>query len=128
MRFLSDCKNAMTMLNIDDFKRHGGDTILCIFDTAGGAESGVAAERDTLDGAALFTAKDSEAFFRVTARKHSVDIFDDRSTGMKGIDHFFIMIQKDLLQNISAHGSIMRKRRQKNNYPSRLRGRGVEVS
>ena len=127
-QFFGDGKNQMPVFAVQDFKRHGSDAILRVFDTAGGTESGVTAKRDTFDGAALFAAIDSEAFLRVTATEHSVDVFNDRSARMKRIDYFFIVIQEDLLQNISVHGSIMQKQRQKNNYPSRLRGRGVEVS
>ncbi|MDY3873155.1 MAG: hypothetical protein SOZ30_08320, partial [Roseburia lenta] len=42
--------------------------------------------------------------------------------------HFFVIISKDVLKYI-AHKIIMEDKEQENNpYPSRLRGRGVEVS
>lgn len=47
-KLLSNSKNAMTMLNVDDFKRHGGGTVDGVFVTAGRVEPTMATKRNEL--------------------------------------------------------------------------------
>ena len=58
---------------------------------------------------------------------HLVHVFDYGSTWMEDINHFFVMVCKDFLKDI--HMNIIEEMDgKKKPHPSRLRGRGVEVS
>ena len=54
-------------------------------------------------------------------------VFDYGSTWMEDINHFFVMVCKDSLKDIRLN-IIEEMDGKKNPHPSRLRGRGVEVS
>ena len=58
---------------------------------------------------------------------HLVHVFDYGRTWMEDINHFFVMVCKDFLKDI--HMNIIEEMDgKKKPHPSRLRGRGVEVS
>ena len=52
----------------------------------------------TLHGAQIATAVHCAAKGGIVAVDHFFNIFDDRVTGMKKINHFFIMVSKNILQ------------------------------
>jgi len=92
-----DCKNAVAVRNIYQFKGHVGSAFYGIFITAGGAETAVAAERDKFELSAVWAAKHGAAKGRVTAVYHFIDIFHFSLSEMKGIFNFFIMVGKNFL-------------------------------
>ena len=94
---LIDCKNAVAMTDIDQFKGHTGSAFHGIFIAAGGAETAFAAERDKLKLSAVGTAIHGTAKGRTAAVKHFINIFHLSFSGMKGKFNFFIMVGKDFL-------------------------------
>ena len=86
------------------------------------------AERDELEIAAEGAAVHGSTEGRVTAVNHLINVLDDRVTRMKDINYLLIIIFEYFLKDV--HKIIMKQLRQKENslYPSRLRGRGAEVS
>ena len=88
----------------------------------------MASERNKFKISAMRAAVHSTTKSRITTVDHFFDIFDLRRSGMKSIFNFFVVVGKDFLQNV--HITIMRDFETKRNplFPSRLRGRGVEVS
>ncbi len=100
-----DCKNAVAVMYIYQFKGHVGSAFHGIFITAGGVETAVAAERDKFELTTVGAAKHGTAKGRIAAVYHLIDIFHLSLSGMKGIFNFLIMFNKDFLQNI--HKNIM---------------------
>ena len=94
---LINCKNAVAMTDIYQFKGHTGSAFHGIFIAAGGAETAFAAERDKLKLSAVGTAKHGTTKGRVAAVYHLIDIFHLSLSGMKGIFNFLIMVNKDIL-------------------------------
>ena len=92
-----DCKNAVAVTGIYQFKGHTGSAFHGIFVAAGGAETAFAAERDKLKLSAVGTAIHGTAKGRTAAVKHFVNIFHLSFSGMKGKFNFFIMVGKDFL-------------------------------
>ena len=72
----------MPVLNIDDFKRHGGSAVKGVFNPAGRAETAVASERRKFEIAADRAAKHSPAKGGITAVNHFVDVFNHGLAGM----------------------------------------------
>lgn len=112
-QFLSNGEDAVAVCNIQKFKGHGSGTVNGVFCTAGGTETAVAAERNKFEFAAFVTTIHGTAERRVTAVEHPVNIPDDGLPGMEKIKHFFIMVFKDVLENI--HKSIMNDLATENN-------------
>ena len=104
--FFCDGKDAVAVLDVQNFKGHGGCTVNGVFGTAGGTETAVAAERDKFKFSTFVTAIHGPTKRRVTTVKHPVNVPDDRLSGMKDIKHFFVMVIKDVLKDI--HEIIMR--------------------
>jgi len=77
-----DCKNAVAMTDIYQFKGHTGSAFHGIFVAAGGAETAFAAERDKLKLSAVWTAIHGATKGGIAAVDHFFNIFDDRVTGM----------------------------------------------
>ena len=94
---LINCKNAVAMTDIYQFKGHTGSAFHGIFIAAGGAETAFTAERDKLKLSAVRTAIHGTAKGGIAAVVHFFNIFDDRVTGIKKIKHFFIMVSKNIL-------------------------------
>ena len=100
-------KNAMTVSDINELKGHRGSAFHGIFITAGRAETTVTTERNKLE---------------ISTVDHLIDIFHLSRSWMKSIFNFFIMICKDLLQDI--HDSIMKEKDKKRNPPLKNEGQG----
>lgn len=77
-----DCKNAVAVTGIYQFKGHTGSAFHGIFVAAGGAETAFAAERDKLKLSAVWTAIHGATKGGIAAVDHFFNIFDDRVTGM----------------------------------------------
>ena len=85
------------MLDGNEFEGHGGSSVNGIFIATGRTETGFTAERDELEVAAGGAGIHGTSERRVTTMKHLVDIFDNRWTWMKFVNHMFIIIIKDVL-------------------------------
>ena len=77
-----DCKNAVAVTGIYQFKGHTGSAFHGIFVAAGGAETAFTAERDKLKLSAVWTAIHGATKGGIAAVDHFFNIFDDRVTGM----------------------------------------------
>jgi len=87
----------MTVGNVDQFKGHRGSALHGIKVSTGRTETAVAAERDEFQLATVRTAIHGTAKVGIAAVDHFIHIFDDGSTWMQGINHFFIMVFKNIL-------------------------------
>ena len=115
------------MGDVNEFEGHAGSSFHGVFIAAGGTETTVAAKWDKLHFSAGRAAIHGSAIGRVTAIDHFIHVLDYRSTGVENINHFFIMFFKNSLEDI--HKTIVEEMEEKRKpHPSRLRGRGVEVS
>ena len=90
-------KNAMAVLDTDEFERHTGGAFHSIFVAAGRAKAAVTAERNELEVPTVWTTVHGTAKRRITAVDHLIDIFHLSLSGMKSIFNFFIMVCKDSL-------------------------------
>ena len=90
-------KNAMAVLDIDEFERHTGGAFHSIFVPAGGTKAAVTAKRNKLEVPTVWTTVHSTPKRRITAVDHLIDIFHLSLSGMKSIFNFFIMVCKDSL-------------------------------
>ena len=77
-----DCKDAVTVLGIDDFRRHGKGTVNRIPVAAGRTEAAFATERNKFKVAAFFTPPHDTAISGVSAVDHLIDILNDGIAGM----------------------------------------------
>lgn len=77
-----DCKNAVAVTGIYQFKGHTGSAFHGIFIATGGAETAFTAERDKLKLSAVWTAIHGATKGGIAAVDHFFNIFDDRVTGM----------------------------------------------
>ena len=126
-KFLIDCENTMTMCAVNKLKGHTGRAFLGILHTASRAEAAFAVEGNKFHVVASGADIHGTAKRRIATIQHFIDIFHLRISGMKSVFDYFIIVIKDFLQDI--HNVIMREREEKRKpHPSRLRGRGVEVS
>lgn len=90
-------KNAVAVLNIEEFKGHTGGAFHRVLIAAGRAKAAVASKRDKFKVAAVWTAIHGTAKGRIAAMDHLINIFHLSFSGMKGIFNFFIMVCKDSL-------------------------------
>ena len=104
----------MPVGGIDQFKRHRGSAFHRIQIATGGAEAAVAAKRNKLKISAFGTAIHGATVGRVTTMDHLIHVFDNGIAWMKDIYHFFIMVGKNLLQDV--HETIMKENGTKKNY------------
>ena len=88
-------KNAMTMSDINQFKRHTGSTFHGIFVAAGRAETAMTAERNKFKISTVRTAIHGTTVRRITTMNHLVNIFNDSRTRMEFVNDVFIIIGKD---------------------------------
>ena len=95
-----DCKDTMSVSDVDELEGHGGSAIHRIFVATGGAETAMASKRNKFELSAFRTAVHSTTIRRITTVDHLIHVFNDRITWMEYIKHFFIMITKNLLQDI----------------------------
>ncbi len=113
---------AVSVLNINQFKRHRCSTFHGILVTARGTETAVVAKRNGLKISTVWAAVHSTTKRRITTVYHLFDIFHLRSSVMKSIFNFFIIVGKDSLQDI--HMSIMQKNEAKEEPPLKIEGQG----
>ena len=119
-------ENAMPVNTVDKFERHRGSAINGVHVTASGAKTTVASKRNELKIATMGTPIHCTTKGRISTVYHLIHVFNDRIARMSKIYKFFIMVFKDILENI-CHKIIMKEKKIKENpHPSRLRGRGVE--
>lgn len=78
-------KNTMTVLDIDELKRHIGSALHGIFIAAGGTKATVTAKRDKLEVPTVSTGVHSTAKRRIAAVNHLIDIFHLSFSGMESI-------------------------------------------
>ena len=90
-------EDAVSVLNVNQFKRHGGRAIHRILVTASRTETAVAAKRNELEVTAMGAAIHSTTKIRITTVYHLFDIFYLRRFVMKSIFNFFIIVGKDSL-------------------------------
>ena len=90
-------KNAMTVLDTNEFERHTGGAFHSIFVATGRAKTAVTAERNEFEVPAVRTIVHGTAKRRITTVDHLIDIFHLSLSGMKSIFNFFIMVCKDSL-------------------------------
>ena len=100
-------KNKVPVRAVNEYGGHFSRTVNAVFITAGGAKPGMAAERDKLKFTAVGASIHGTAIRRVPAVNHFINVFHNNRTGMKDIFNFFIMIFKNLLQDI--HKTIMKE-------------------
>jgi hypothetical protein len=113
--------------DIDEFKGHIGCPFHRVFIPAGGAKTAMAAKRNKFHLSAVRAAIHGSTEGWIATIDHLVHVFDYGSTWMEDINHFFVMVCKDFLKDI--HMNIIEEMDgKKKPHPSRLRGRGVEVS
>ena len=121
--FFRDCKNAVPVIAIDQFARHGGCPLPGVKIAAGWTETGMAAKRDKMKMTAFRTAVHGAAEGGVTAVDHLINVFNLRRTGMKSIEYFLVMIAEDFLKYV--HKIIMKKSGTKENpKPLMIEGQG----
>lgn len=92
-----DGKNAVSMGTGDEFKSHAVGAFLGILDPAGRTETAFASERNELHVVAMRAHVHSAPKRRVATMDHSVYVSNNRRTWMELINHFFIMVCKNLL-------------------------------
>lgn len=90
-------KNAVSVLNADQFKRHTGSALHGIFVSAGRTETAVTTERDKFKVPAVGAAIHRTAKRGIPTVDHLINIFHLSFSGMKSIFDFFIMVCKDFL-------------------------------
>lgn len=95
--FFCDCKNTVPVRDIDEFEGHGSSPVDGIFDTAGRAEAAVASEGYKFKHTTGRASVHGTAKGRVPAMNHFFNIFDNGLSRMKKINHFFIMVSKNVL-------------------------------
>ncbi len=100
-------KNKVSVGTVNEFKGHFSGAVNGVFIAAGGAELGMAAERDKFEFAAVGTAEHGAAIRGIPAVYHLFNVFHDNRTGMKDIFNFFVMFFKNLLEDV--HNTIMKE-------------------
>jgi hypothetical protein len=96
-QLLSNGKDAMPMCTVDNLKRHGRSPVDGIFVSTGGTETAMAAEWHKLKSTTFRTTIHGTAISRITTVNHFINIIYDRLTRMQYVQHFFIMIFKNIL-------------------------------
>ena len=116
------------MLDVNDLSRHGSSAVEGIFVSTRRTETALASEGDKFPLPAVRATIHCAAVGRIAAVDHLVHVFYHRFTWMQDINHFFVMIRKDLLENV--HKTIMKESNTKENpTPLMIEGAGgVEVS
>lgn len=94
-KFFRDSEYTMAMNTRDKLAGHMKRTSLVVTIAAGRAETALATESNKLQVTTMRASIHDTAIGRVTAMKHLVDIFDNRSTWMKFINQMFIIIIKN---------------------------------
>ena len=95
--FAGDGKNTVSMLDINDFKRHGSRPVNGVHVATGRTEAGMTAERNKFEIPTARTGIHGTTKGRIAAVNHFFYILDDRVTRVLEINHFFKMVSKNLL-------------------------------
>ena len=90
-------KDAVAVGNIHKLKGHRGCALHSVEIAAGRAEAAVAAERDEFQLSKVRKAVHGTAKGRVTTVDYFIYVFNNRSTWMQYINHFFIMVLKNIM-------------------------------
>ena len=90
-------EDTVSVLDVNQFKRHGGRAIHRILVTASRTETAVAAKRNELKFSTVWAAIHSTTKRRITTVDHFFDIFHLRRSGMKSIFDFLIIVCKNSL-------------------------------
>ena len=106
LRFSSMVKDAMAMLNVDEFESHRSGAFHAVFVSTRRAKPTVTVERDIFKVATMGAMIHGTAKGRIPTMDHLFDIFHFGVSGMESIFYFFIMVCKNFLQDI--HKTIMR--------------------
>jgi len=77
-----DCKDTVSVLGIDDLRRHGKSAVNRVLVATGRAEAAFATERNKLEIAAFFTPPHDTTISGVSAVDHLIDVFNDGIAGM----------------------------------------------
>lgn len=77
-----DCKDTVSVLGIDDLRRHGKSAVNRVLVATGRTEAAFATERNKFKVAAFFTPPHDTTMSGVSAVNHLIDILDDGITGM----------------------------------------------
>lgn len=104
-KLLINGKNTMTVMTLDKLQSHGSGSFLSVFDAAGRAKTAFAAERNEFPFTAFGAAIHSATKRGVSAIDHFFNVFHDDRSWMESIFNYFIIVRKDLLQDI--HMTIM---------------------
>ena len=112
----------MSVRTGNKLKGHRGRTLFGILHTAGGTKSGMATKRYKFKMAALGAGVHGTAIRRVATVNHLRDVFHFNISGMQSILNDFVVVFKNLLQNI--HILIIERMEQKNNPPLKNEGQG----
>ena len=102
---LIDSKNAVAVLDINKFKGHRGSAVHGVFVTTGRAKTTMTAEGNKFKLSTMRTAVHGTTKRRIATVDHFIDVLHLGSSGMKSIFNFFVVVSKDLLQNV--HTTIM---------------------
>ena len=90
-------EDTVSVVDINEFKRHRCSAFHRILVTTSGAETAMAEKRNELKFSTLWAAIHSTAKRRITTVDHFFDILHLRKSGMKSIFNFFIIVCKDSL-------------------------------
>ena len=80
-----DCKDAVTVLGIDDLRRHGKGAVNRILIATGRAETAMTAKGDKLELSAFGTAVHSTTVGRIATVDYLIHVFNDRIAWVKDI-------------------------------------------
>ena len=90
-------KDAVAVFTAQEPEGHGGGAFLAVFETTGGTEPALTAERDELQLTALRTGIHGSAEGKIAAVYHLIDVFHFNSSGMERIlDDFTIVFENFL--------------------------------
>ena len=96
-KFFVNGKDTMSVGTVNQFKRHGGRTLLAVFYATGRTETALAAERRKFHISAVRAGIHGTAKGRVATVNHLGDIFHFHISWMKVIFNFFVIVFKNVL-------------------------------
>ena len=110
------------MCTVNELKGHISRALNAVFIATGGAELGMAAERDKFKFTTVSTAIHGTAVRRVATVNHLVNIFQNNGTWMKRVFNFFVVFFKNFLEDV--HKTIMKEWKAESNPPLKIEGQG----
>ena len=106
---------------LNDFERHGSCALDGIKISTGRTETAFAAKRNEFERTTRRTPIHSSALRGISAMNHLFDVFKDNRASFEGVLDFFIVVRKDLLQDI--HSNIVQQKLARK-YPLMNEGAG----